>query len=117
VVEAYPVLVGRENKLRYIPDEYSLDLAYMAVPAFNAASKGKKKIIVKPPTVLLYEIRDEDCVVKIKDSIKKETVCYVGGLSLTKMDVPTRTFKPPPPTFTTTEVERSYVAQKYLQGF
>jgi hypothetical protein len=118
VVEAYPVLVGRENKLKYIPDEYSLDLTYMAVPAFNAALKGKKKIVVKPPTVLLYEIRDEDCAEIMKmDSKRKESVCYVGNLSLTKIDIPTRTFKPPPPTFTTTEVEKSYVAKKHLQGF
>jgi hypothetical protein len=116
-VEVYPVLVGAESKLKHVPEEYSLSLTYMAVPTLNTSSKSKKKIIVKPPQMLLYEIRDENCVVKVRDSVRKEVVCYVGNLNLTKIDVPTKSFKPPPPTFTTTNVERDYVAQKYLQEF
>jgi hypothetical protein len=116
-VGVYPVLVGAESKLKHVPEEYSLSLTYMAVPTLNTCSKSKKKIIVKPPQVLLYEIRDEDCAVKVRDSVRKEVVCYVGNLNLTKIDVPTKSFKPPPPTFTTTNVERDYVAQKYLQEF
>jgi hypothetical protein len=115
-VRVYPVLVGGESKLKHVPDEYSLNLTYTAVPTLNAPSKSKK-IIVEPPQVLLYKIRDKDCAVKVRDSVRKKEVCYVKDLNLTKIDVPTKSFKPPPPTFTTTDVEKDYIVQKYLQGF
>jgi hypothetical protein len=115
-VEVYPVLVGKENKLRYVPDEYRLSLDYSMVPKLDDVLRSER-IIVKPPIILCYDVRDEDCVI-IKDKARGgKEVYYVRNLNLMKIDVRTRTFEPPPPTFTTTSIEKKIVVEKYLQVF
>jgi len=115
-VEVYPVLVGKENKLRYVPDEYRLSLDYSMVPKLDEVLRSER-IIVKPPIILCYDIRDKDCVI-IKDKAREEKeVYYVRNLNLTKIDVRTKTFEPPPPTFTTTSIEKKFIVEKYLRVF
>jgi uncharacterized protein (DUF983 family) len=116
-VEVYPILVGKDCRLKHIPEEYSLDLEYAVVPMLNNVIR-KRRITVKPPVIFCYEIRDRDCVAVIKDDARgKKDVCYVKDLDLTRIDLRTRDFKPLPPTLTTTNVEKDFVVRKYLQGF
>jgi hypothetical protein len=115
-VEVQPVLVGKDCKLKYVPDEYNLDIEYTMVPTLDSILRSEK-VIVRPPIILCYSIRDRDRVAEIEDSARRKEVCYVRDLALTRIDVQVRAFKPPPPTFTTTDVEKDFVIQKYLQGF
>jgi hypothetical protein len=116
-VEVYPVLVGKGCRLKRIPEEHSLELKYAEVPALNKTMR-RRKITIKPPAILCYEIRDKDCVARIKDNVREnEDVSYVKGLEFVRVDLPPKEFKPLPPTLTTTTVERDFVVQRYLQGF
>jgi len=104
-----PVLVGKYMKLRAVPGQYTLNLGFFT-------SGGRKKVIVEPPILLQYSIKDYDCEFHY-DKIRKEEICYVKNLDLKKDVKPTKPFRPPPPTITTAEVEKNYVVNKYLIGF
>jgi uncharacterized protein (DUF983 family) len=114
-VEVYPVLVGRDCALKYAPAEYSLNLSYSFVPRLDTTIK-EVKIEVKTPIVLRYRVRNCEVVIRDKARDGKE-VCYVRDIELTRVDLRTRAFKPPPITYTTTNVEREFVAEKYLKDF
>jgi uncharacterized protein (DUF983 family) len=114
-VEVYPILVGVDCKLRYVPDGYSLDFNYAHIPALNTPVKSLR-IEVKPPIVLKYDIKNCEDILKDRARDGKE-VCYTRDLELTKVDVRTRPFKPPPVTYTATEVEKETVVRKYLANF
>lgn len=116
-VVLYPVLVGKDCRLRHVPEEHSLELRYVEVPALNKTIR-RRRIAIKPPTILCYEIRDRDCVARIKDSVREnEDVCYVKGLDFVRVDLPPKEFKPLPPSLTTTIVERDFVVRRYMQDF
>jgi len=104
-----PVLVGRYMKLKAVPDQYILNLRFFT-------SGGGKKVTVEPPVLLQYFIKDSDCEF-YDDKIRKERICYVKNLDLKKVVISVKPFNPPPPTITTTDVEKKYVVSKYLSGF
>lgn len=107
-ITVYPVIVGATTSLRYVPESYCF------TTKFFTASKDKK-IIVETPTILEYEIQKAD---PFDDNVRGTTIYYVKELHLRRVDLPVKSFTPPPPlTFTTTKVEREYVVRKYLQGF
>lgn len=104
-----PVIVGKYIKLRAVPDRYMLSMRFF--------TSGKdKKVTVEPPALLQYNVKDEDCIF-YDDRVRNERICYVKYLDLKRVAKPLRPFKPPPPTITTTEVEKKYVIGKYLNGF
>jgi len=113
-IEVQPVLVGRGCNLKAIPEDYTLNLRYSAVPNLNTTI-CTRKIVVRTPLVLTYSIREGDCIQKVSDKYRKISVCYVKDLNLTRLQLRTRSFVPPPPTFTTTGVEREAVVKKYLK--
>jgi|GEM_PF-2011171 len=117
-IEVYPVLVGRDVKLKFVPEEYAINFRYSAVPRLSTSMRNRK-IAVKPPIVLQYSIRDPDCVIRLTDRYRGIDVCYVKDLRITGVPIRTRPFTPPPPTFTTTSVEREFIVERYLkpQGF
>jgi len=65
--------------------------------------------------VLTYRIREGDCIQKVSDKYREISVCYVKDLNLTRLQLRTRSFVPPPPTSTTTGVEREAVVEKILE--
>lgn len=117
-IEVQPVLVGRENdlKLKYVPDQYTLNLYYSIIPRVDKIIRNRR-IIVNPPIILLYSI--QDCKKVVNDKYRGIQICYVENPRLTRAQLNTRPFNPPPPTFTTTGVERKWVTERYLepQGF
>mgnify|MGYP001770710703 CR=1 FL=1 len=107
-VTVYPVIVGATTSLRHVPDSYSFKMRFFTTP-------GDKTVTVESPTILEYEVVG---FTPFQDKIRNETIYYVEELNLRRVKLPVRSFVPPPPlTFTTTSVEKEYVAKKYLQGF
>jgi uncharacterized protein (DUF983 family) len=110
-VTVYPVLVGNSIALRAVPESYSFSMKFFTSPS-------TKNVTVESPILLRYSIRNAK---PFKDPYRNgETIYYVHirDLDLNKVRVRVKPFTPPPPlTFTTADVERQYVADKYLQGF
>jgi len=100
-IEVQPVLVGRRRALTSVPDDYTIKLHFFPT--------GSKLVSVRRPVVILYE------PVNI---FQVGGFTYASDLRFFPVSVPVRLgFRPPPPTITTTSVERKWVAQQYFQSF
>ena len=106
-ITVYPVLVGRSTLLSSLPSEYTFEIKPFVSPR-------PKKVHVKTPLVVEYEPVD---VFYVDDKRTRRRVFYAKDLELSLQDLPTKAFTPPPITYTTTGVEREFVAQQYFSGF
>jgi hypothetical protein len=100
-ITVQPVIVGKRfNKLPSIPRDYSFQLRFFT-------SNQPKTIIVRKPILLQYDVTN---VQRVTD------IYYADDLDFRIVNKPTRTIVPPPPSYTTTEVEKDFVVQKYLSS-
>lgn len=104
VVEVIPVLVGRTVKISHLPSGYSFQLKTIA--------GSRRTINVKTPVLLTYEPAR---VFWVKDALTKETAYYAEELNFNSKSLPTRSITPPPRTYTTTNVEKEWVAKSFLK--
>lgn len=110
-ITIYPVLVGRSVRLDSVPDEYKFRLRFFTSPI-------EKKVTIKSPILLKYII-PASSPIKVKGKDGRE-IYYVDidDLDIRSEQRTVKPFTPPPPlTFTTTEVERQYIIDKYLRSF
>lgn len=101
-IHVIPVLVGHSFKLKYLPDKYSINIRTIT---------GTKTLEVETPILLKYSLSG---VYTVRDKLTHRDVYYAKDLRFDLIRLRTIKIKPPPPTYTTTSIERSYVAEKYL---
>jgi hypothetical protein len=100
-VEIIPVMIGRKCKLSALPSRYNLKL-----PIFV---ENKVKLLkVNTPIVLECEPLNVFSV---------NGVYYANDLNFNRVQLPIRSFTPPPLTYTTSEVEKNFISRKYLKIF
>lgn len=101
-VHVKPVLVGHSFKLKYLPEEYSISIKTIT---------GLKKLNVETPILLKYSLSN---VYTVRDKLTRGDIYYAKDLRFDLIKLRTLKIKPPPPTYTTTGIERKYVAERYL---
>ncbi|MEM2128459.1 MAG: hypothetical protein QXN86_02225 [Candidatus Methanomethylicaceae archaeon] len=100
VLEVVPVMVGSSVGLRALPNAYSI--------CTSLFPSGRKTVNVLTPRVFVYT------PVKM---FKRGNCCYAQDLEFRETTLPRTSFSPPPPSFTTSAIERQWVIETYLSGF
>jgi len=106
-IKVYPVIVGKYIQLRFVPESYEYKIRYFTTGI-------TKKIIVESPIIVQYTIKRAK---SLQDKAGRGAIYYVEELDLKRIDLKTKPFKPLPPIFTTTGVEKEFVVRRYLSGF
>ena len=100
-MEVEPVMIGSSIELRALPDNYRMDMSFFP--------SGKKIVKVLTPRIFKYAPAQV---------FKKGTYLYAKDFEFREVKLPIKAgFGPPPPSLTTSAVERLWVVNTYLRGF